>query len=76
MKNDKIRELEQHAESARAELANCQKQVSDLQDKFMQSSSHVMEETVRYVDETPVRILFAGGAAYTTFKTPLNQLFI
>ena len=47
VRDDKIRDLDQQLETSRCELANCQKQVADLQEKFMQSSSHVMEETVR-----------------------------
>ena len=45
-RDDRIRALLQQHEGSKLEISHKDKQLTDLQDKFLQSSVHIMEETV------------------------------
>ena len=45
-KDDLLKTTKDELETAKLEFANLEKQMLDLQDKFMESSVHVMEETI------------------------------
>ena len=45
-KDDLIKTTKDELETAKLEFSNLEKQMLDLQDKFMESSVHVMEETI------------------------------
>ena len=45
-KNDMLKSTNNELETAKLEFSNLEKQMLDLQDKFMESSVHVMEETI------------------------------
>jgi len=46
-REDRIRTLVQQYEGCKLEFSHKEKQFSDLQEKFLQSSVHIMEETVK-----------------------------
>ena len=46
-REDRIRTVVQQLEGCKIEFSHKEKQFSDLQEKFLQSSVHIMEETVK-----------------------------